>query len=72
MPMTNNSMLAKDRRNAKANIMQHRHFAVIAGVIAKIHPRMRSEIAWHFAGELRETNPKFNQERFLRACNVTQ
>jgi hypothetical protein len=71
MPLTAHSALSKDRSNAKAvNVMQHRHFAVIAGIIAKIHPRMRSEIAWHFAGELRSTNPRFDQDRFLAACNV--
>jgi hypothetical protein len=69
--LTQNSALSKDRRNARAtDVMQHRHFAVVAGIIAKIHPRMRSEIAWHFAGELHATNPKFDQERFLRACDV--
>jgi hypothetical protein len=68
--LTAKSALAKDQRNATAPVMEHRHFAVVAGIIAKIHPRMRSEIAWHFAGELRATNPKFNQDRFLRACEV--
>jgi hypothetical protein len=68
--LTERSMLAKDKRNASAPVLEHRHFAVVAGIIAKIHPRMRSEIAYHFAGELRSTNPKFNEARFLRACDV--
>jgi hypothetical protein len=69
--LTPHSALAKDKRNAKAaDVMQHRHYAVIAGIIAKIHPRNRSEIAWHFAGELRSTNSKFDQARFIKACGV--
>ena len=70
MPLTAQSALAKDRRNANAPVMEHRHFAVIAGIVAKIHPRIRSEIAWHFAGELLATNRNFDRDRFLRACDV--
>ena len=66
-----NTALNKDKRNAKSPVMEHRHFAVVAGIIAKIHPRLRSEIAWHFAGELKSTNPKFDEARFLRACDIS-
>jgi hypothetical protein len=70
MPLSDHSMLVKDRRNAKADVLQHRHFAVIAGVIAKLDPTIRLATAKHFANELSATNPRFDRTRFLRACNV--
>jgi len=68
--LTTNSALAKDKRNAKADVMQHHHFAVVAGVIAKLDPAIRLVTAKHFADELASTNPRFDRTRFLRACNV--
>jgi hypothetical protein len=70
--LTPKSALTKDRRNANAPVLEHRHYAVIAGIIAEIHPLIpvRSAIAWHFARKLLATNPRFDQDRFLRACEV--
>lgn len=70
MPLTAESALRKDRLNARAPVMEHRHFAVVAGVIAKLSCDVRLDIARHFANELAATNPRFNRHRFLRACNV--
>lgn len=72
MPMTNHSALAKDKRNAKADVMQHRHFAVVAGIIAELdvdYPQ-RCIIADQFARKLADTNAKFNRARFLAACGI--
>jgi hypothetical protein len=52
--------------------LEHRHFATIARIIAKMsdRPLTRDEIAWHFAGELREHNRNFDSQRFVAACNA--
>ena len=55
--------------------LQHRHFAVIAGILAGLngydHAVSRGQhqdICEHFADELAKTNPKFDRRRFLAAC----
>lgn len=56
--------------------LQHRHFAVIAGILADLGPNQgvfdnqRLSIAGHFADELAGTNPNFDRARFLKACGV--
>ncbi|MEO1208426.1 MAG: hypothetical protein AAFX78_02690 [Cyanobacteria bacterium J06638_20] len=67
MTLTTESALAKDKRTGKAQ-MQHRHFATIAAIIASLPKPIRYDVAEHFAFELRETNPKFDIDRFLAAC----
>jgi len=74
MTLTVDSALRKDRRNAKdsrlGGILQHRHFAVIAGIVAQIEDDdERARTAQRFADALRGTNPRFDRMRFLLACN---
>jgi hypothetical protein len=57
--------LRKDRR-ADAQL-EHRHFAMIARIIATMPAKDRDNAAVHFAVHLRSTNPRFDYERFLRA-----
>jgi hypothetical protein len=70
MPLKPESALRKDHGNAKArDVLQHRHFAVIAGVIkAMADPGFRAHTAEHFARELEDTNRNFDRDRFLKAC----
>jgi len=61
---------------------QRRHYALIAETIATFGTHMgplgaldmtaetKASIATFFAGKLRDTNPNFNRDRFLRACKV--
>jgi hypothetical protein len=66
--LTKHSALAKDKRNAKNPVMEHRHYAVIAGIITGLSEEYRLEVALHFAAKLASTNPNFKRERFLTAC----
>lgn len=56
--------------------MEHRHFATIAAIIRvafESRPSRaddREDVAYHFANELSQTNPKFDRKRFLAACGV--
>ena len=60
--------LRKDKRVAGVTL-QHRHFALIASVIAEIAvPFLRGVVSKHFATALARTNPNFNRHRFLSAC----
>lgn len=70
MALSFDAMARKDASTRAT--MEHRHFATIAAIIAMVRETdsMRSEIAWHFAAELRHTNPRFDRARFLRACGV--
>lgn len=72
MALMTEATARKDKINAGA-ILQHRHFATIAAIIAD-HPgpsaTVRRQMATHFANGLSNTNPKFDRARFLRACGV--
>jgi hypothetical protein len=68
--LTKQSALSKDQRNASKPVMEHRHFAVVAGVLADLDDATREQVALHFAAKLAATNPKFNKARFMAACNV--
>lgn len=74
MSLTAESALRKDRTRPSGDAMQHRHFAVIADIIAKadFRPHIKAEIARTFADRLRATNPKFDRARFLRACEIEE
>ena len=81
MPLTIESAARKDRRNATGDLdgtLQHRHFAVIAGIIADMPSHaatLRSakrSVALAFADKLANTNSRFDRQRFLRACGVEQ
>ena len=63
------SQLRKDRATSLAPL-QHRHFATIATIINRLEPAFYDprSLADHFADLLAKTNPRFDRERFLRAC----
>lgn len=55
--------------NAKTASMEHRHFATIARIIRGIPDEdIRYAVARKFAADLRPTNPRFSEDRFLRAA----
>ena len=69
MPLIEQSAHRKDQDAGYAN-MQHRHFATVAKIISHIpYTDTRLSVREHFANELAKTNPKFDRERFMWACN---
>lgn len=63
--------LRKDRANRTArNVLQHRHFAVIAGIIQSFSydHSLRRHVADRFANKLAETHSNFDRDRFIKAC----
>lgn len=65
--------LRKDKTNAFASSMEHRHFATIAAIIAGMNDLANNgAVARRFASELAITNPKFDRERFLAACGYPE
>lgn len=69
MALTTQAALRKDRRNARGPELQHRHYAVIAGILKDWRNRSTAEF---FADRLRATNPNFDRDRFLRACGYEE
>jgi len=52
-------------------LMQHRHFAVIAGLIADLDDKgIRIHVAEHFRRGLARTNERFDGARFIKACKL--
>lgn len=74
MALTPESALCKDKIDAVRDMsgtLQHRHFSIIAGIVAEIADTAeREKIARLFADKLCSTNPRFDHARFLRACGV--
>ncbi len=69
-------MHATQGRNTPVNptqaikpVFEHRHFKVIAGIIAGAPAKDRSQLAQWFANELAATNPRFDRARFIAAAN---
>ena len=66
--------LRKDKTNAFASSMEHRHFATIAAILKSLHSvggeSTRTWVAEYFANELASTNPRFDRRRFLTACGA--
>jgi hypothetical protein len=67
MPLKPETATRKDR-NATPVKMQHRHYATIAQIIADMPIYQRHVVAEHFATKLKDTNPAFNRDRFIAAC----
>ena len=75
------SLNRKDISTARKGVdLQHRHFAFIAATLKSLQPdsdtliERRAEwrlIVDRFADECRETNPRFDYQRFLSACGVS-
>jgi len=54
--------------------MTRKDFEMIAEIIRNVPQQQQEDarryIAWQFAERLRGVNPRFDGERFLKACNV--
>lgn len=75
MPLTERNALTKDLTMPQGKaVMEHRHFAVVADILRRYHapadPARKAHIIEHFADELASTNPRFDRNRFIRACNA--
>lgn len=69
MALTIESALRKDRTTSAT--LEHRHFAFIASVLAECHDLANSgTVCRRFADACAKTNPRFDRDRFLRACGV--
>lgn len=69
MALTQKSAHRKDI-NAGISPMEHRHFATVATIIREA-PNFSEDnrsLAEYFADRLADTNPNFDRDRFLRAC----
>lgn len=65
--------LRKDKTNAFASSMEHRHFATIAAILYQVHDLANGGVvARRFAVELAKTNPRFDRKRFLIACGYPE
>ncbi len=85
MTLSQEAALHKDshdsHKTSGLSALQHRHYAAIGGIIASLEIDVDTDeltnptafitgaIARHFADHL-SANPRFNRERFLRACGV--
>ena len=76
MPLKPDAAARKDAKGAnEPATLQHRHFAVIAGILANLDrdslgltQGQHQNIAEDFADNLANTNPKFDRRRFMVAC----
>lgn len=57
----------------KAPAMEHRHFKLIAAIIAEMSrggfKATTADVADHFARRLSATNSRFDHDRFIAACS---
>jgi hypothetical protein len=58
-------------RNYKTQLSR-RHFEIVARSVAatRMPEDVRRQVANQLAGELAQTNPRFNAYRFVKACGV--
>ena len=68
---------SKDKWTAKYGVvLQHRHFAFIASVIKGMPDQIpwpnthKASVAVAFADACSRSNPRFERERFLKACGL--
>ena len=55
--------------NTKGNKMTRKHFVMIAQVVSAIDcVDTRKEVALNFASQFTKENPRFDIERFVKAC----
>lgn len=51
--------------------MTRKHFVMIAQVVSAIdNMDTRREVALNFSSEFQKENPRFDIERFMKACNA--
>ena len=79
MALKPDAALRKDRLGANYPAkLEHRHFAVIAGILKDlgpnqgVFPNQNQAICEYFADELAGTNANFDRARFLTACGIGQ
>jgi hypothetical protein len=73
MSLTQQSAFRKDLNTARHGVeLQHRHFSFIAAVIKdmRLPEPARGVVALEFAAACAGSNPRFDRQRFLSACNV--
>lgn len=70
MTLTTHSANRKDVNTAKHGVtLEHRHFSFIAGVIASLPDEaIKTAVAQYFAEACDRSNPRFDRDRFFRAC----
>ncbi len=68
MPLTPESALRKDRAATSTGPLEHRHFAVIAGILRELAASPCQVEKW--ADKLARTNPRFDRRRFIRAASA--
>lgn len=54
-----------------ANTFEHRHYKLLADIIAKLPEDSKATLANIFADSLKGTNPRYNRERFVAAAMGT-
>lgn len=72
MPLSEKAALSKDKATSTYGVkLQHRHFAYIAAVIARMPSSdARLEAATTFANTLHRSNSNFDLARFYRAAGI--
>lgn len=60
--------MKKDLTLRRMPRLEHRHYALLAGIIRELNPEVREEVAEHFARALCGTNDRFSPSRFIDAC----
>lgn len=75
MALTKNAAERKDKASGTNAVLQHRHFAFIAAVLADLSTSEDMEgltpvVARAFAEALAKSNPRFDRSRFMKASNV--
>ena len=72
MPLSEVAAYSKDKRTAKTALMQHRHFAFIADILANSGERPEDIRRWasRFAYEFKRSNHRFDRARFFKAVGV--
>ena len=64
--------MRKDKTTGLGAVFQHRHFAGIATIISELSDLTPSDhyyVRNIFAKRLKETNPNFDVDRFIEACD---
>ena len=71
MPLSDHAALRKDRWNSShVRTLQHRHYAVIAGIIAGMPDEATREASTRAFATVLRANPRFDVSRFVAACAV--
>jgi len=70
MALSESAALRNDKRYSLEGL-QHRHYAAMAGIIAGLpHALLTPDLVAEAFAKALEANPRFNRDRFLRACGL--